>query len=501
LVDRTISFSRQIDFEPVIGLEVHAELETDSKMFCACPVVDSTLADPNVAVCPICAGMPGVLPVVNERAVEYALRVALALECEINLTSLFARKNYFYPDLPKGYQISQYEQPLARNGRLRILTSQGERLIRIRRVHLEEDTGKLTHVHRDGQSYSLIDLNRAGIPLLEIVTEPDLHTAEEVRAYADALRSLLRYLEVNSGDLQKGVLRIEPNISVRPAGSQQFGTRTEIKNLNSLRALERSVDFEIRRQSERLRQGLPVLQETRGWDESQAATVSQRSKEEAHDYRYFPEPDLPPLVLDPGWVEQIRAGLPELPAAKLKRFQKQYGLGAYDADVLTADPAVSAYYEQTAAAAPELGPKMIANWVTGELFSLLNEAGVGIEAGRVSPHSLASLLRMVARGEINQNTAKAVLAEMFQTGIDPEEIAAAHGLRQISDASAIAALVQRVLAENTGQVASYLRGKETVSRWLFGQVMRLAQGQANPQVVQRELERQLEALKSAGEDS
>ena len=332
-----------MDYESIIGLEVHAELATRSKMFCACPVVDSTVAAPNVAVCPVCSGMPGVLPVVNRRAVEYALRVALALECEINFTSVFARKNYFYPDLPKGYQISQYELPLARHGRLVILTGQGECLVQIRRVHMEEDTGKLTHVSQNGQVYSLVDLNRAGVPLLEIVSEPDLHTAEEVRAYATALRSLLRYLCVNSGDMQKGVLRIEPNISVRPAGSQGYGTRTEIKNLNSFRALERSVAYEIQRQIESLSQGQPVVQETRGWDETRGVTFTQRVKETEDDYRYFPEPDLPPLVVEKHWVEEIRSSLPELPAARLRRFQQQYGLSAYDADVLVSDRPVADY--------------------------------------------------------------------------------------------------------------------------------------------------------------
>jgi aspartyl-tRNA(Asn)/glutamyl-tRNA(Gln) amidotransferase subunit B len=481
-----------MEYEPVIGLEVHAELETESKMFCACPVVDSTVAVPNIAVCPICSGMPGVLPVVNQRAVEYALRVALALDCEINLTSIFARKNYFYPDLPKGYQISQYEQPLARHGRLQIVTSQGEKTVRIRRVHLEEDTGKLTHVSQNGASYSLVDLNRAGVPLLEIVTEPDLHSAEEVRAYAVALRSLLRYLEVNTGDMQKGILRIEPNISIRPSGQQELGTRTEIKNLNSFRALERSVAYEIGRQSELLQEGKPVTQETRGWDESLGMTLSQRSKEEAHDYRYFPEPDLPPLVIDQDWIEEIRKSLPELPAAKFRRFQEQYGLSAYDADVLTVEPAVARYYEQAAAAAaPDVSPKTAANWITGELFSLLHQAGIGVESLLVSPAALAGLLRLVERGEINLNTAKTVLGEMFQTARAAEDIVAEHGLRQISDARLISDLVKQVLDRNPEQVAAYLGGKESLSRWLFGQVMRLAQGQANPQVIQQELERQL----------
>jgi aspartyl-tRNA(Asn)/glutamyl-tRNA(Gln) amidotransferase subunit B len=493
-----------MEYEPVIGLEVHAELETESKMFCACPVVDSTLAEPNIAVCPVCAGMPGVLPVVNQRAVEFALRVALALECEIPSTSIFARKNYFYPDLPKGYQISQYEQPLACNGRLQIYVSRGdgppvERVIRIRRVHLEEDTGKLTHVSRNGgESYSLVDLNRAGVPLLEIVTEPDLHSAEEVRSYATALRSLLRYLGVNSGDMQKGVMRIEPNVSVRQAGSQVLGTRTEIKNLNSFRALERSVAYEIQRQSELLSRGQAVIQETRGWDDVQGITVPQRSKEEAHDYRYFPEPDLPPLVIETEWVEQVRRSLPELPAAKIRRFQQQYGLSAYDANVLAVEPAVADYFEQTAASAPDVTPKTVANWVTGEMFSLLNQAGIGIETAPVSPQALTGLLRLVALGQLNQNTAKAVLNEMFQTGKSAPEIVSERGLSQISDSDFISDLVQHVLEDNPSQVASYMDGKEAVSRWLFGQVMRRAQGQANPQIVQQELERRLQKLRSAG---
>jgi aspartyl-tRNA(Asn)/glutamyl-tRNA(Gln) amidotransferase subunit B len=484
-----------LEFEPVIGLEVHAELATRSKMFCSCAVVDSTRAEPNTAVCPVCAGMPGVLPVLNQRAVEYGLRVALALGCEIAPLSIFARKNYFYPDLPKGYQISQYEQPLAVNGRLKIQTSQGERLIRIRRVHLEEDAGKLTHLTRASENYTLVDLNRAGLPLLEIVSEPDLHSAEEARLYAMALRSLLRYLGVNSGDMQKGVMRVEPNISVRPAGSPTLGTRTEIKNLNSFRALERAAAYEIQRQSELLRQGQAVTQETRGWDDARGVTLPQRSKEEADDYRYFPEPDLPPLLIDPAWLEQIRAALPELPAAKLDRFQAQYGLSAYDAGVLTNEPAVAAYFEETVQAVPELAPKVVANWIGGDLFGLLNQAAVGIEAARIPPAELAALLRMLAGGEINQNTAKMVLAEMFAGGESAEAIVIRRGLRQISDSEAIAELVRGVLDEHPNEVQAYLGGKETLAKWLFGQVMRAAGGQANPQVLQGELERQLSELR------
>jgi len=480
-----------MDYEPVIGLEVHAEMLTDSKMFCACPVVDTTQAEANAAVCPVCAGMPGVLPVVNQRAVEYAVRVALALECEIALTSIFARKNYFYPDLPKGYQISQYEQPLARNGRLLIVTSQGEKLVRIRRVHLEEDTGKLTHVSADGTAYSLVDLNRAGVPLLEIVTEPDLRSAEEARAYATALRSLLRYLGVNSGDLQKGVLRVEPNVSVRPAGSPTLGVRAEIKNLNSFRALERAVDYEIQRQIARLRDGLPVVQETVGWDETKGVTFTQRVKEGEDDYRYFPEPDLPPLVLSAEWVEQVRSSLPELPAQRLRRFQAQYGLNAYDAGVLVAERSVADYYEQAVAEAEQASPKALANWVTGELFSLLNAAGCEIERSPISAKNLAGLVDLVACGQISQATAKSVLVEMFHTGQDAAAIVAEGGLQQISDPEAIARLVRQVLEANPEQEASYRAGKKAVGRWLFGQVMRQAGKQANPQVVRAELERQL----------
>ena len=489
-----------MEFEAIIGLEVHAELETKSKMFCSCPVVDSTAAEPNSAVCPVCTGMPGVLPVVNIRAVEYALRVALALECEIAPISIFARKNYFYPDLPKGYQISQYEQPLARYGYLTILTSTDERLIRIRRVHLEEDTGKLTHISEDEEPYSLVDLNRSGVPLLEIVTEPDLHTVEEVRSYATGLRSILRYLGVNSGDMQKGVMRIEPNISVRPAGSKEMGTRVEIKNLNSFRALERSVEYEIKRQSEQLRLDQPVIQETVGWDEGQGVTFTQRVKETEDDYRYFAEPDLPPLVVESDWIEQIRAGLPELPAEKFHRFCQQYQINEYDAGVLVAERAVADYFEAAVKAADadlesEVSPKLVSNWLTGEFFGLLNQSGLSIEQARITPEALASLIQMVAKSSINQNTAKNVLREMFDSGKSANEIVAEENLQQISDSNRIAEIVKQVLAENPSQVGEYLDGKDTIAKWLFGQVMRAAKGQANPTVVKAELDQQLAELR------
>ncbi len=484
-------------YEPVIGLEVHAELLTRSKMFCACPVVGTTSAEPNSAVCPVCAGMPGVLPVVNQRAVELGLRVALALGCQINPISLFARKNYFYPDLPKGYQISQYEDPLAEGGSLWIDSPQGERAVRIRRVHLEEDTGKLSHLRAEnGETYSLVDLNRAGVPLLEIVSEPDLRSVEEARAYAMNLRSLLRYVGASGGDMEKGAIRFEANVSLRPAGSQELGTRVEIKNLNSFRAMERAVAYEIERQTAILESGGRVEQETLGWDESGGSTYSQRSKEEAHDYRYFPEPDLPPLVIEPGWIEQIRASLPELPQARRTRLQREYGLSVGEAQILTAEKAVADYFEQAVrAAGGEVPARMLASWISGELFAWLNQSGENIEQVKAPPAALADLLRRAVSGEINLTTAKAVLVEMLRSGQSAGEIIQGGGLGQISDTDEIAGLVRRTLEGCPDQIASYLAGKETLVNWFFGQVMRAAGGTANPRLVRAELERQLAALR------
>ena len=478
-------------YQPVIGLEVHAELLTQSKMFCPCPVVDPTRAEPNSAICPICAGLPGVLPVINALAVEYALRVALALHCTVPPYSIFDRKNYFYPDLPKGYQISQYEYPLAVNGLLPISTPGGARDIRIRRVHLEEDTGKLTHITRDGQSFSLVDLNRAGVPLLEIVSEPDMHTLEEVRAYATELRTLLRYLEVNSGDMEKGVIRFEANVSVRPQGSTELGTRVEIKNLNSFRAMERAVAYQIEQQSAAASRGERVRQETLGWDEASGTTYSQRGKEEAHDYRYFPEPDLPPLVIEPAWVERVAAGLPELPAERRARFRQEYGLSDYLIDQLVEERPLANYFEETAARAQDVPPQLTANWITGELFAWMNQSGQSIDDLRVPPPMLAEMLVMLERGEISAATAKSVLAQMLESGRGPREIVKAGGLQQISDVDEIAGLVRRVLAEHPQELASYRAGKESLSNWLFGQVMKLAGGKGNPAVIRAELERQL----------
>jgi aspartyl-tRNA(Asn)/glutamyl-tRNA(Gln) amidotransferase subunit B len=482
-----------MQYEAVIGLEVHAEMQTRTKMFCACPVVDSTQSLPNVAVCPVCSGLPGVLPVVNREAVEYALRVALALGCEVAETSLFDRKNYFYPDLPKGYQISQYEHPLAQFGKLTVYTSQGTRDIRIRRVHMEEDTGKLTHVDHPDGAYSLVDLNRAGVSLLEIVSEPDMHTVEEVRSYAGELRSLLRALGVNSGDMQKGVIRFEANVSIRPAGSQTLGTRVEIKNLNSFRALERSVIYQIEQQQVILDRGGSVDQETLGWDEAAGVTYSQRSKEEAHDYRYFPEPDLPPLVVEREWIERVAASLPELPQAKRVRLMQAYGVSDGDARLMIEEPAVGAYFEQAVreAAARGVPAQTINNWIFGELFSWLNQSGQTMDTLRVTPVLLAELAALAQSGSINLNTAKTVLGEMLKTGQTASAIVEARGLRQISDSDAIAHMVAGVLKANPKELASYRAGKETLSNWFFGQVMKAARGQGNPQVIRAELDRQL----------
>jgi len=481
-----------MEFEPVIGLEVHAELRTKSKMFCSCAVVDSTTAAPNTTVCPVCSGMPGTLPVVNQTAVEYGIRVALALECEVQNTSIFARKNYFYPDLPKGYQVSQYEQPLALNGKLVIRTSEGEQTIRVRRVHLEEDTGKLTHVERDNQSYSLVDLNRAGVPLLEIVSEPDLHSAEAAHAYGEALRDIVRYLGVNSGDMEKGVIRFEANVSVRQKGTIELGTRTEVKNLNSFRALERSIEYEIERQSKIIKAGGTVEQETLGWNEARGETYSQRSKEDAHDYRYFPEPDLPPLVVENRWIEAIRKDLPELPRVRHLRFIKDYGLKEYDAARLTEEKEVADYFESAVKSLPSNIPaKIVANWLLGDLFSLMNQANITVNQLKVRPEALAELVKIASDGEINQSSAKEVLTEMFASGKSAAEIVEARGLKQVSDESLISNLVIETLAENPKEVQSYKAGKVGVANFLFGQVMKKAAGKANPQVVRAELDKQL----------
>lgn len=478
-----------------IGLEVHAELQTQSKMFCACPVVDLTRAEPNTAVCPVCAGMPGSLPVVNAQAIEFALKVALALDCEVAETSQFARKNYFYPDLPKGYQISQYEFPLAQYGILPVLTEDGWLDIRIRRVHMEEDTGKLTHIHTEEEACSLVDLNRAGIPLLEIVSEPDMHTIDQVRSYTRGLRTLLQYLEVNSGDLEKGVIRFEANVSVRPAGSDILGTRVEIKNLNSFRTMTAAITFELERQTALLDAGGEVSQETLGWDEVNEVTVSQRSKEEAHDYRYFPEPDLPLLIIAPEQIEAVQSTLPERPDRKFQRFMTEFGLDTYQTEILTGDRSTAEYYETALMAMRHPNPALAANWVSGELFGLMNANGSTIDAIKIKPASLAGLLDLLIEEKINIATAKTVLARMMSSGREAATIIDESGLTQVSDRETLAVVVDAVIMDNPNEVQAYREGKVALRQWFFGQVMRRTSGQANPSIVQELLKEKLQIIR------
>lgn len=485
-------------YEPVIGLEIHAELMTNSKMFCRCKVVDSVEAPPNTAVCPVCLGMPGMLPVINQKAVEYAMLVALALNCEVQRHNIFARKNYFYPDLPKAYQLSQYELPIGLHGWLDIdLENGGSKRIRIRRVHMEEDTGKLTHLDRTddvAEEGTLVDYNRSGVPLLEIVSEPDIRSGEEARAYAVKIRQILRYLGVNAGDLEKGVFRVEPNISLRPVGTTELGKRTELKNLNSFRVLTDGTAFEIERQTAVLNSGAQVVQETRGWNDVKRVTFSQRHKEEAEDYRYFPEPDLPPLAISDEWIAEVKASLPELPDAKVARYQADYGLSTYDSQVLTEERAVAEWFDAAITAGGE--PKPIANWMINNLFSLMNEHKQSIEEIQVTPAGLVELVGLVEKGAINNNTAKEVLAEMFVSGQSAQKIVAAKGLAQISDEEAIAAMIEQALADNPGQLAAYLGGKETLRGFFMGQVMQKSQGKADPAVVNRLLSGALAARKA-----
>jgi aspartyl-tRNA(Asn)/glutamyl-tRNA(Gln) amidotransferase subunit B len=490
------------EFEPavraVIGLEIHAELLTDSKMFCGCRVVDSVEAPPNTAVCPVCLGMPGMLPVINRRAVEMAMRVALALNCTIQSHNVFARKNYFYPDLPKAYQISQYELPLAVDGWLDIDVDEERpegwrKRIHIRRVHLEEDTGKLTHLE-NGQG-SLVDFNRSGVPLLEIVSEPDMNSIAEARTYAMKMRQILRYLGVNSGDMEKGVIRFEANVSLQPAGSKKLGTRTEIKNLNSFRALTDAIAYELDRQQALLDAGEKIVQDTMGWSEARQETFSQRGKEEAHDYRYFPEPDLPPLAISPAWVEEVKASLPELPDAKVARYLTDYNISPYEANVLAEERPVAEWYEAALAAGGD--PQSVANWMINVLFSLMNEHKLTIEQIKLVPAQLVELLSLVDEGTINNNTAKEVLADMFITGRSAPEIVAEKGLAQISDEDQINTLIAQVLNDNPEQVLDYLGGKEQLRGWFVGQVMRASKGKANPALVNKLLAKQLSKIKEA----
>jgi len=478
-----------------IGLEVHVELSTRSKMFCSCAVVDNTISLPNSSTCPVCCGMPGTLPVINRNAVELALRAAIALECEINRTSIFARKNYFYPDLPKGYQISQYEHPLAENGKLLIRTSEGEKYIRIHRAHLEEDTGKLTHIVRDGKTYSLVNLNRAGVPLLEIVSEPDMHSIEDVAAYSRELRLLLRTIDVSSGDMEKGVMRFEANLSLRPEGSKELGTRVEVKNLNSFKAMENAIIYQVGVQKTTLDQGEKVSQQTLGWDETTGKTFSQRNKENANDYRYFPEPDLPPLVVDQKWISKISAEMSELPNAKRERYVVEYKLQEEDIERLIDEKETVEFFEACVQANPSLTPKAIVNWMLTDLFAWIKQSGSTLSKLKIDPANFNALIVLVEKGIINQSTGKEVLVEMLESGKSAEEIVKGEELQQVSDSKLINDMVENVLANNPDEVKAYLNGKETIANWLFGQVMRSAKGKANPQVVKESLKKLLDSRK------
>ena len=476
-------------YEVVIGLEVHAELMTKSKMFCSCSA-DFFGAAPNTHVCPVCLAMPGALPVINKEAVAQTIRAGLALNCTIAEDVRFERKNYTYPDLPKGYQISQYELPQAINGWLEIDTPAGPKRIGITRAHLEEDTGKL--VHENG--VSLVDYNRAGVPLLEIVSEPDMRSIEEVNEYLTRLRQLLIYIGASTGDLEKGAMRMEANVSLRPVGSQELGTKVEIKNLNSFRAVRNALAYEIARQERILRAGGKVDQVTLGWLEQEGRTYVQRSKEDAHDYRYFPEPDLPPLHIDRAWVDELAASLPELPRAKRQRFVDQYGLSVKDADILTSERPIADYFDALVSEAGDaLPPKKIANWVMGDLFRLVNESSQSIAEIPVTPAKFAALLKLVAEKTINANTASQVLKRMFKTGEDAKTIVEQEGLAQVSDANALAQMVDRLIAEHPEEVARYRAGKTQLFGWFVGQIMRETRGKANPDIVRQLLKEHLEA--------
>ncbi|NMO15842.1 Asp-tRNA(Asn)/Glu-tRNA(Gln) amidotransferase subunit GatB [Pyxidicoccus fallax] len=473
------------DFQPVIGLEVHAQLLTQSKIFCGCSTAFG--AEPNRNTCPVCLGMPGVLPVLNQRVVEFAVRTGLALECTVKKTSVWSRKNYFYPDLPKGYQITQYDQPICEHGRLVIDTPQGEKVIRVRRIHMEEDAGKNVHDASGGQS--LVDLNRAGVPLLEIVSEPDLRDADEAVEYLKAMRDVLVYLGVNDGNLEEGSFRCDANVSVMPKGSSTYGQRCELKNLNSFRFLKQAIEYEISRQVDVIESGGKVDQETRLWDVNKGVTRSMRSKEEAHDYRYFPEPDLPPLHVSDAAIDAAAKALPELPRAKLTRFTSQYGLPAYDARILTAERPLADFFE--ACAAHYADAKKLSNWFLGELMRLLKEEGTPLSALRFTPAQLAELLGAVDKGTVSANAGKDVLGEMFRTGKAPADIIAEKGLAQVSDTGAIEAVVDDILAKNAGEVEKYRAGKKQVFGFFVGQVMRAMKGKGNPTLVNDLLKKKL----------
>ena len=478
-------------YEPVIGLEVHAQLLTESKIFCGCSTRFGR--GPNENACPVCAGFPGVLPVLNKKVVEFAIKAGLATHCEIRRSSILARKNYFYPDLPKGYQISQYELPICANGALEVEIDGAPKQIRLTRIHIEEDAGKNIHdAHGDA---SLVDLNRAGVPLLEIVSEPDLRTAAEAIGYLRTLRGILQYLGVCDGNMEEGSFRCDANISVRPVGSDILGTKIEIKNLNSFKAVEKAIEFEIERQTNTLAEGGNLIQETRLWDENREETRPMRSKESAHDYRYFPDPDLLPLIIDDPWIAEIRAALPELAAARKARFMSEYGLPAYDAELLTNRRDIADYFES--AVSTDVNAKALGNWIVGDLFRALKDRKLDeqlcISNWPVAAQHLAEMVLLIDRGKISGRIAKTVFEAMLDSGKSPAEIVRDKGLEQVSDTGSIEVAVDQVIASNSKQVAQYQSGNEKVFGFLVGQIMKATQGKANPQRVNEILRAKLKS--------
>ena len=474
-------------YEVVIGVEVHAQLRTKSKLFCGCGTMFGLTA--NSQTCPLCLGLPGTLPVLNQVAVEMAVRAGLALNCTIAANNLFARKNYFYPDLPKGYQISQYEAPICEHGWIEIAASEGKRRVRIRRAHLEEDAGKSVHVA--GTNGSRVDLNRAGTPLLEIVTEPDLRSADEVVAYLKGLRDVLMYLEVCDGNMDEGSFRCEPNLSLRPLGQKEFGTKVELKNINSFKFVKDAIEYEIKRQTKVLNEGGRINQETRLWNLDRGETVVMRSKEEAHDYRYFPDPDLLPLAISDAWIEEVRARLPELPQMKRSRYERELGLTSYDAATLTQSREFAEYFEATIAAGGMVPAKTVANWVTGELAARLNTEGKDASQSAVSPERLGRLLARIQDGTISGKIAKDVFDAMWAGEGEADAIIERRGLRQISDLGALEAVIADVLAANARSVEEFRAGKDRAFNALVGQVMKATKGKANPQQVNDLLKKKL----------
>lgn len=472
-------------YEIVIGVEVHAQLRTQSKMFCACGTTFGLTA--NTQTCPVCLGLPGTLPVINQKAVEMAIRTGLALNCTIGAANRFARKNYFYPDLPKGYQITQYEAPICEHGSIDITVGDNKRRVRIRRAHLEEDAGK--NVHQTGSSGSRVDLNRAGTPLLEIVTEPDMHSADEVVAYLRDLRDILMYLDVCDGNMEEGSLRCEPNLSLRPLGQKEFGTKVEMKNINSFKFVKDAIEYEIKRQTKVLNEGGKIHQETRLWNIDRGETAVMRSKEEAHDYRYFPDPDLVPLQISDKWIEELRKTVPELPAARHKRFLTDYGLPESDAGLLTSSKSLGDYFEACVKLYDQ--PKQVSNWTMGELLRELNKSGADASASLVSPERLVSLLQLVDKGTISLKAARDIFPELYASGKTPEQIVQEKGLTQVSDEGSLAKVIDEVVEKNPTQVAQYKSGKEQVLGFLVGQVMKASGGKANPGKVNELLKKRL----------